>query len=136
MFHYTAETRRHELTTRITKASFFSLLLDGSTDKDNIDNQLILVVWCHVNGSDEQVHTRMDYLTIVRPQSVSDEGLFNVLEMGLQSLGIDRITADKCKMVVGIGTEGASANTAASGLKSCIEATYVGFSGSGVWLIT
>lgn len=121
MIHYIAETKRHELTTKIVEASFFSLLLDGSTDKANIDNELILVVWCDVNGSDEQIHTRMNYLTIVGPQSVSGEGLFNVLESGLQSLGINRITAEKCRKLVGIGTDGASANIAASGLKGCID---------------
>ena len=121
MIHYIAETRRHQLTKNIAEASFFPLLLDGSTDKANIDNELMLIVWCDVNGSDEQVHTRMDYLTIVRPQSVSGEGLFSVLESGLQSLGIDRITAEKCKKLVGVGTDGASANIAASGLKGRIE---------------
>lgn len=97
------------------------MLLDGSTDTANIDNELILIVWCDVNSSDEQIHTRMDYLTIVRPQSVSGEGLFNVLESGLQSLGIDRITAETCKKLVGVGTDGASANIAASGLKGHME---------------
>ena len=48
MIHYIAETRRHQLTKNIAEASFFSLLLDGSTDTANIDNELMLIVWCDV----------------------------------------------------------------------------------------
>ena len=35
----------------LKKAKFFSLLLDGSTDKGNIDNELVLVVWCEIDGN-------------------------------------------------------------------------------------
>ena len=38
--------------------------------------------------SDEKVHTRMDYFSVSQPQSVTADGLFQVLEKGLQSLGI------------------------------------------------
>lgn len=44
MIHCIAESRRQELMKRLGDASFFSLLLDGSTDKGNIDNELILIV--------------------------------------------------------------------------------------------
>ena len=42
--HYIAEARRKDLRLDLTKAKFFSLLLDGSTDKGNIDNEVLLVV--------------------------------------------------------------------------------------------
>ena len=57
MIHYIAESRRQELITRLGNAKYFSLLLDGSTDKANIDNEVILVVWCDRDGTDEKVHT-------------------------------------------------------------------------------
>ena len=121
MIHYVAESRRQELMKKLGDASFFSLLLDGSTDKGNIDNELILIVWCDVNGSDEKVHTRTDYFTTVRPQSVTAEGLFKVLENGLRCLGINEISAEKCHKLVGIGTDGASANIGGSALKGLVE---------------
>ena len=61
---------------------------------------------------------KWNYLTIVQPQSVSDEGLFSVLEGGLQSLGIDRIA-------VGTATDGAIAASR--------KATCVGCSGCRVY---
>ena len=60
--HYIAEMKREGLKQRLGSAKFFSLLIDGSTDKGNIDNEAILVVWCEHNGLDEKVHTRMEYL--------------------------------------------------------------------------
>ena len=63
----------------------------------------------------------MEYFTVVRPQSVTAEGLLKVLESGLQVLGINEISAENCKKLVGIGTDGASANIAASGLKGLVE---------------
>ena len=63
----------------------------------------------------------MEYFTVVRPQSVTAKGLFSVLETGLKGLSITEISAEKSAKLVGIGTDGASANIAASGLKGLVE---------------
>ena len=105
----------------MAKANFFSVLLDGSTDTANIENEIILVVWCDTNGTDEKVHTRMEFLTVVRPESATARGLFKVLEIGLQHFGIQELSTEECAMLVGIGTDGAAANIAASGLKGLVE---------------
>ncbi len=119
--HFIAESKRNELTERLKKAKFFSLLLDGSTDKGNIDNEVCLVVWCNTNSSDEKIHTEMNYLTVCRPQSVTAEGLLSVLETILKHVGIDSLDSSKCHRLVGIRTDGASANIAARGLKGLVE---------------
>ena len=46
IIHYIAESRKQELMTKLGDAS---LLLDESTDEGNIDNELILIVWCDIN---------------------------------------------------------------------------------------
>ena len=79
-------SRSQELKETLTNAKFFSLLLDGSTDTGIIDDEAFLVVWCDHNGSDEKVHTRMSYFTVVQPQAVTARGLFEALESGLQAL--------------------------------------------------
>ena len=114
-------SRRAELKQRLAHAKFFSLLLDGSTDKVNIDNKVVLVVWCEHDEADEKVCMRMEYLTVVRPQSVTAEGLFEVVECRLQGLDVDEMSAEQCKKLVGIGTDGASANVAVRGLKGLVE---------------
>ena len=45
-------------------AKFFSLLMDGSRDVGNIDNELFLVVWFDKEGMGEQVFTHSSYLSI------------------------------------------------------------------------
>ena len=119
--HFIAKAKRKHLLQNLAKAKFFSLLLDGSTDTGNIDNEVVLVVGCDPDSSDEKVHTRMDFLTVSRPQSVTACGLFQVLEGSLQGLGIQELSLDKCKKLVGVGTDGAAANIAASGLKGLVE---------------
>ena len=41
--HYIAESQRQELVRTLQSAEFFSLLMDGSNDAGNIDNELLLV---------------------------------------------------------------------------------------------
>ena len=44
-----------------------------------------------------------------------------MLETALQGLGIKEVSAEKCQKLVGIGTDGATANIAASGMKGLVE---------------
>ena len=39
--HFIAESQREELAESLSNAKFFSLLMDGSTDKGNIDDELL-----------------------------------------------------------------------------------------------
>ena len=41
--HYIAESRKRELVNDIKKAKFFSLFIDGSTDKGNYGNEVVNV---------------------------------------------------------------------------------------------
>ena len=95
--------------------------MDGSTDTGNIDNELFLVLWCDVDGRDERVHTRMSLFTFSRPQAVTGKGLFDCMQGALGRLGIAAINPEACKFLVGIGTDGASANIAAAGMKGLVE---------------
>ena len=61
--HYMAESRRQDLSLTLSKAKFFSLMMDGSTDQSNANNELLLVLWCDPDGAGEKIHTRMSYLS-------------------------------------------------------------------------
>ena len=69
--HYSAEAIREELPEKLRKAKFFSLLLDGSTDAANVDNELVLVVWFDKDGTNEKVSTRTSHFKIMRPSTVT-----------------------------------------------------------------
>ena len=119
--HYIAETRREDLANCLSKAKFFSLLMDGSTDVGNVDDEVFLVLWCDVDGKDEKVHTRMSFFAVARPESVTGSGLFDCMKCALARIGIAAINPEACKFLVGMGTDGASANVAAAGLKGLVE---------------
>jgi len=118
---FIAQARMMDLCKAVTDTSFFSILMDGSTDVSKIDDELFLVQWCDVNGADEKIHSRMEYFTVIRPKSGDANGMFECLQSALQEFGIATLKAEKCKMLVGIGTDGASVNIAAAGLKGLVE---------------
>ena len=119
--HYIAEAKRMKLVEEVNSANFFSVLLDGATDLGNNDNEVALVVWCEISASDERLHTRIAYLGVERPKNATGIGLFDVLETSLRRIGIQELTEEHCKKLVGIGTDGASNNIAARGLKGLVE---------------
>jgi len=58
-------------------------LLDGSIDTENIDNEVLLAVWCEFDGFDQKSHTRMPYFT-----SMMGKGLFEMIQDSLKYMGI------------------------------------------------
>ena len=81
----------------------------------------MLEVWFDRDGSDEKVYTRTTHFKTMRPSTLSAQGLFDMLQELLQCLGIQAINSDKCTQLVGIGTDGSSANIAGGGLKGLVE---------------
>ena len=114
---FIAESKRLDLCKIIANTKFFSILMDGSTDISNIDEEMFLVLWCDVDGNDEKVHSRMQFFSVLRPDRANAAGLFGCLQKSLQQLGVSVINAENCKQLIGIGTGSASANVAAAGLK-------------------
>ena len=132
--HFIAESQHRQLFEKLTQAKFFSLLIDGSTDKGNADDEVFVVVWCDSSSADEKMHTRTAYFHICRPKTVDANGLFLSLESALLRLGISDIDAENCKGLVGIGSDGASANIATGGLKGLVSRNVNGYFGCGAWL--
>ena len=58
----------------------------------------------------------------MRPSTLKAQGLFDMLQELLRHLRIQAIDSDKCTQLVGIGTDGSSADIADSGLKGLMEA--------------
>ena len=84
--HYIAESVGKQLFERLTPAKFFSLLMNGSTDHANVDDEMFMAVWCDSNGTDEKIHTRTTYFYVGRPSSVDATRLFESLRDALLQL--------------------------------------------------
>ena len=80
-----------------------------------------MVVWCDSSGTDEKIHMRTTYFHVCRPKTVDANGLLLSLKSALLRLGISVVDAENCKWLVGIGSDGASANVARGGLKGLVE---------------
>ena len=99
------KAQRNKLAVYLQKAKFFSLLSDSSTDADNVENELLLVVWFDKGRAGEKVYTRTSYFCISRPSTVL--GIFDVVQAVVQKLGFP---GEQCTKLVGIGADGAVAN--------------------------
>ena len=78
---------------------------------------MFLVLWCDADHEDEMVHTSMSCFAVDCPKNVDAQGLFDCLKHSLGRRRIHTIDGEQCEMLIGIGTDGASANVAAGGLK-------------------
>ena len=85
------------------KAKFFSLLLDGSTNAGNVNNELLLVVWFDKDGVGEKVFMRTSYLCISRPATATALGIFDVIQAAVHKLSIFAINDEHCTKLIGIG---------------------------------
>lgn len=63
-----AITSRQDIANHLSSANFFPLLMDGTTDKGNIEDEMFLALRCDVESTDERVHTRMSYFALARPK--------------------------------------------------------------------
>ena len=120
--HYVAQSQWQQVLERIAQAKFFSLLIDGSTDKANVDNEVFMAVWCDTDGSDEKIHTQTSNFHVGRPSTVDAAGLFQNLSIALRKLGCAEVDVEHCSKLVGIGSDGAVTNIARGGLKGLVEA--------------
>ena len=102
--HYIAESQRLQL----FEAKYFSILMDGSTDKGNIEDEVFMVVWCDVTGVNEKISTRTTFFHVNRPNSADAAGLFQSLQTALLRLGMSELN----ERLVGTGSDGAAANVA------------------------
>ena len=75
----------------ISNSKFFSLLMDGSTDCSNVDEELSLVLYFdpHSGGSEDgMVHVRDKFFTVRQLQRGTGEGLYNCMKKALAYMGI------------------------------------------------
>ena len=138
--HCIADIENKDLISAVAQAKFFSLLMDGSKDKSNADNEATLVIWFDPEGENEKVCTRIGYLTVYRPHHVTAEGLFETVNNSLRHLRVETLDDENAndeavdpgvlhrrnsinsnKKLVGMGTDGAANNIAAQGLKGLVE---------------
>ena len=117
--HYIALAQREAFINQLSMAKFYSFLMDGSTDAGNIEQELIVGLFCKKDDSAGKVRSCMKLLSLLTPEKADADGILKCLSSALQSLGISDIL-DQTNvtgvvgrpMLVGGGTDGASVNVA------------------------
>ena len=87
--------------------------MDGLVYKGKIENEVILVQYCQLDNSLEEVKSCSRSLKVVEPRKADGNGLVQCLGKGLQAMGISDIldsetilTVEGKPVLVGIETEG------------------------------
>jgi len=55
-----ARSMKNEVISEVAQAKFFFIFIDGSTDKGNVDNKLMMVCWCDTS-SEDKLHTKIGF---------------------------------------------------------------------------
>ena len=116
--HYIAENQRQSFISKFP-SSFYSFLMDGSTDAGNIEDELVLVQYCYKDDASNEVRSHTRYLSLQVPQKADSDGLIECLGSALGALGVSNIllkdevlraAVEDKPILVGGGTDGASVN--------------------------
>ena len=85
--HFMAKLKLQSIISSVQSATFFSLLMDGSTDSSNSENEMILVMWRNVESDDCKIHTKMAYLPMHTPLHSNAEVLFEISKAWAAAVG-------------------------------------------------
>ena len=136
--HYIAQSQRDTFLRSFSKKRFFSVLMDGTTDSGNLEDELIVILYCCKHEASADVKTCDRYLSVENPERANSEGLTKCLGNSLRKVGLENLkdTDEVLKMqpvLEGGGTDGASVNIAESSMNCRLH--FHGFIGLGVTLI-
>jgi hypothetical protein len=103
--------------------------MDGSTDAGNLEQELVLIVYCVKDEAAQQMNSCTRYLTVVNPEKGTADGLVDCLEKALQRLAIDmkgeEVFGEGRPALVGGGTDGASVNIGShTGMKARLQSMF------------
>lgn len=85
--HFIAEAQRKEFLQATASNSFFSFLIDRSTDSGNTEQELVLVTFSEKDQATQEIKSRTHYLVVVSPETTSSDGLVDCLAKALERIG-------------------------------------------------
>ena len=103
--------------TRISVCDFkqqaFSVLMDGSVDKGEVENEALLIQYYHLDNDLEEVISCPRFLKLVEPRKADANGLVKCFGKGLQVTGVSDISnrelvlnVEGKPVIVSVGTDG------------------------------
>ena len=131
--HYIAEAQRKSFLHSLARTNFPSFLMDGSTDSDNLEQDVVFVVFWKKDSETQQICSVTRYLAVVTPKSGTAEGLVDCLEEAFSRLHIKfseeidhpSTSQDCIPILVGGGSDGTSVNIGChNGVKEKLQTLF------------
>lgn len=122
--HYIAESQRNGFIRSLSTSRFYSFLMDGSTDAGNVEEELIIIMYC---AASQSFKSCARYFAIEVPKKADAN---ECLGKALEKLGIINVldkesvlgVGSNKPILVGGGTDGASVNVSEqNGMKGKIQ---------------
>jgi len=89
--------------------------MDGFTDAGNVEDELVLVLYCTQDAAAQEMRSCVRYLSLEVPTKSDADGLIRCVSNALQTLGVESILDRSSVMgvqgkpiLIGGGTDGAS----------------------------
>ena len=114
--HYIAESQRQEFNRTLSFSHFYSFLMDSTTDAGNIEDELIVILYCEKDDVAGKMKSCARYFIVDVPKRGDANGLIDCLGTALKDLGVEDVldkdsilsAAVEKLILVGGGTDGAS----------------------------
>ena len=117
--HYTAAAQHKTLMEALAETHFVSFLMDGSTDAGNLEQELVVVLFCLKDDAAEEIKFYTRFLSTATPENADTNSLIECLSHSQQLLGIEDVldqasvlAVEGKPILVGGGACGASVNVA------------------------
>ena len=66
--HYIAESQRNDCSSSLSTSRFYSFLMDGSTDSGNIEDELIVIMYCVTDKTHQRIRSCARYFSLQVPK--------------------------------------------------------------------
>ena len=113
--HFIAESQRNDFLRSFSSSPFFSFLIDGTTDSGNVEDELIIVLYCKRDDIAKEIKVCARYLSVTTPDKADTEGLVKCVKDAMTRLRIDdvldrEVVLSSKPILIGGGSDGASVN--------------------------
>ena len=114
---FIAREQQEKLLHELSKAHFFSLQVDSSSDAANIEEELYLVLYLDFTTQNGKVCVESKYFCTRQLRSGTGEGLFSSFAKAVDYVGVK----DWKMKLRGLGCDGTNANMGARGLRGLLQ---------------
>ena len=104
----------------LTKAKFYSVLTDGSTDSSITEKEVVYVLYFNPHSKSDEVEVKLSFLYLKDVKKADAPGIKTAIEDSFHSLGI--LPSELYSKLIGFGADGASVNSGnKNGVKALLE---------------